>query len=281
MKRPGLLVCVAVVAAVNLGIALLVAGDRKGPPDAVVMLDERELRLESDPGDDNNAVRLAWRLQPAAPSRAASEPGLAVAIGPRALEALGFDVSLRPGDPAAAAFYRAIPARPAFIVFDLADEAVAPRVAAWQERARAASDAEAVDDTLIAAAPSRASRLVPIDAGPDPDALRARYADRSRYLVLPGVVRLRLLDVEGRAGGPALVGEIAGVSPERLLVPHTGRGVFERLPDAREPEHGRGWAGDITLARSPWPPRYRVEVLVGRQYQLRIGRVELLVPHAP
>jgi hypothetical protein len=281
MTHPGLLVCAAVVTAVNLGLALLVASDRNGPPDTVAVLDERELRLETDRGDDNNAVRLAWRVQPAAPSRAASEPGLAVGIGPRALEALGFDVSIRPGDPAAAAFYRAVPARPAFIVFDLAEGAVAPRVAAWQERARAATDVETVDEATIAAAPMLASRLVPVDAGPDAEALRARYADTSRYLVLPGVVRLRLVDVAGRAGGPVLVGEIAIVSPERLLVPHTGRRVFERLPEVQARGQGPARAGDVTLVRTSWPPRYRVEVIVGRRYLPRVGRVELLVAPAP
>lgn len=297
--RTGPLVGIVLVAAVNLGIAATVVYDRAGEPDMVLMLDERELPMADDARDDNSAVQLVWRFQAAAPSRDTREPGLPVALGPSQLAALGFDVSVRPGDPVAARFYAAVPGRPAYVVFDTADAAVRPRIAEWQARARAevregittsvpgdtpaeagdtAAEEAPFDESFVAAAPARASRLVPIDAAPDAAALRARYPDRQRYLILSTVVRLRLFDPDARAGGPALYGEIGLVLPSRLLVPHASRQAFDQLrPSPGRPQRPAP-AGGITLAQSPWPPRYRVELIVGRRYRPRIGRVDVILP---
>lgn len=284
--RRVLLLPIAIAGLVNLGIAALVVADRGGEPDTVVTLDERELWLGGEMRDDSSAVRLHWRFQPAAPSRTTAEAGLPVALGPRTLEAIGFDVSVRPGAPEAEKFYAGVPGRPAFVVFDLASEALASRIAAWQARARSELEgrdpagAPGLDESAIAAAPARASRLVPVDAGSDAEALRLRYADRKRYVILPAVVRLRRLERAGGAGGPALVGEVGGLLPETLLVPPSSRRAVEPLRARDETRRLPPHAGGVTLAQSPWPPRYRVEIAVGRRMRPRILRVDVINPPA-
>ena len=69
-----------------------------------------------------------------------------------------------------------------------------------------------------------ASRLLAVDLGPDPAALRAEYPDRSRYLILPATYRADFIgpvrDSSGTITAPARVtGRITQLLPGTLAVP--------------------------------------------------------------
>ncbi len=76
---------------------------------------------------------------------------------------IGFDCSVPPGAPSAVSHYRRQPAREALVVFQLGGPV-----------------------------------LTPVDTGRDFRALRVRYADQGRYLIVPALVRARLRYEEGK-----------------------------------------------------------------------------------
>ncbi len=198
----GFFAAAAAVAVVNAVVLAGVARNRSGPPEAVVSLDERELALVERPREYGGvALRLQYQDAPLDGEDAGWEPPLAPVVDQPALAALGFDCSVAPGDARAAAFYRRALPRPAFVVFTVGGPEWERRVAAWQEARRAwidqqvagrrlAPDAAARLRAEVDAAPERLSRLLPVAAGRDAEALRRLYPDRGRYLILRGVVRL-------------------------------------------------------------------------------------------
>jgi hypothetical protein len=73
------------------------------------------------------------------------------------------------------------------------------------------------------------SRLVPVDAGLDPDDLATRYPDGKTHLITAGVVALR---GGGSRATPWVDGDLVSLDPRGIHVP---RGLAERLRLARRP----------------------------------------------
>ena len=95
------------------------------------------------------------------------------------------------------------------------------------------------------------SRLVPVDAGPDFDALRARYP--SGHLIARAIVNLSYLGPNDR--GPLLYGTIKEIVPSTISVPAYLRAPLMSLPARASSEPD----GPHTLV----PPRYTAEVASG------------------
>lgn len=290
MSRRAFLVALAVVLVVNAGALVSVARNRAGEPDATLVLEERELELQ--PGDgDNSGLLLRLRYQHASfdldPRTAVPEDTLAPRFIDQAkLEALGFDCSVAAGNAEATAKYRAVLPRPAFIVMVLGGPEWERRVSAWQERRRRHTDdlvargelkgdAETRARTEIAEAPRRLSRLMPVDAGRDAAALRAMYPDRSRYLILRGVVRLHLIEASAR-GGPSLHGDLDRVFPVVVNVPRALHAPLDALGPPPRPARGAGVTRDRSAAMLDHAPRYEVRVSAGRTFQPWVTEVRLL-----
>ena len=125
------------------------------------------------------------------------------------------------------------------------------RLASWQERVGRE------DDGGSAAVPERASRLVAIDAGRDPVALRARYPDRQHTLLVPAVVRM-WLDPGRRGGGPAIRGGIGQFLPAEIQPALGERRALRHLTEASR------WASSYALSHTP---RYRVGVTIGAEFR--------------
>ncbi len=68
------------------------------------------------------------------------------------------------------------------------------------------------------------SRLFAIDAGLDRAALRARYADRGRYLILKGTVRPRLATQDKKTW---VTGYVSALAVTQINVPHALRPMLE------------------------------------------------------
>jgi hypothetical protein len=267
--RRGLVVALSVVAAVNLGVALDVFRDRAGEAVSAITLDERELVLER-PTREGGVTTLRWRFQPEGWPDAGAPCCPPPRIDQRALEALGFDCSVPPGAPGATEHYRGVLPRRAILVFELGGPEWRSRLETWQQRSRdelvrllSAGSLTAGEETArreaIDRAAERVSRLVLVDLGPDVEPLRIRHADRSRYLLLPGLVRLRHRDGAG-GGGPLLSGSVVEVFPAELSVPKASAPALAGLGPTvapRPPDRQR-------VEQIGHAPRYTVHVETGR-----------------
>ncbi|HCZ13091.1 MAG TPA: hypothetical protein DHV85_00540 [Candidatus Accumulibacter sp.] len=99
---------------------------------------------------------------------------------------------------------------------------------------------------------AHASRLFAIDAGLDSDALRARYPDRSRHLILRGTVRpiVRQHDEQHH-----LAGYLDKITIGQINVPFALRPLLEPLRDIGRP------------APAERTPRYQVQIVIGQRLE--------------
>jgi hypothetical protein len=157
------------------------------------------------------------------------------------LKAIGFDLSIPAGNPDAERHYqRALP-KLAWVVLEYDGPA-------WQEIDRRRR-LRASDVTVRAVVGM--SRLVPIDAGPDREALMLRYAN-ARTLIVPAVFQVSYLSPT-TTGGPLVYGQVQSLVTTEVTVP---RRVRAELADFRD----RALDPDST----PPGPRFEVDVAVGR-----------------
>jgi len=177
MKCWGVLGTMAVVVAANVYVLIGVAIDRAGGVVQKIELTEQELPIWGTSEDNTGIAVRFWEGR-------GVDSGLP--FDRAKLTELGFDCNVPPEDPSAKWRYRKAPLRRAFVVLEY----------------RGSAGTAGAD---------RRWRLAPVDAGRDAAALRDKYPDQNRYLIVPGLIRLRL-DYEG--GKPAAV---AGYLAELLV----------------------------------------------------------------
>jgi hypothetical protein len=221
----------ALVVMIAVGSMIGAASYNRSSQRLVITLTERELNLAnwSVAEGDQPALQLWIAYQ------ARYEPLDARNWLPESrLREIGFPMDVPPGSPQAAAAYDHVPPRLAWVVFEYDG-------AQWQaiERRRALRDPAAMPPE------QNSSRLVPVDAGADFDALRTRYP--SGHLILRGVIGLSY--IANDPGGPLLHGTLREVVPGRVAVPQQFRSLLAELLHATR--------GDGTQ------PRYAAELAVG------------------
>lgn len=250
--------------------------NRRGEPESRMTLSQRELGTPWNLGvaRDNSGLALAlnWRVNDGS-SVDYSYGGYGYHGGtpewldePR-MKALGFDVARVADEPVGRRrFERQLP-REVLLVLELAGPA-------WQqalERARqnavryeAARQANA-DSKEFAEKAKRAqeqlrleenanSRLFAIDAGLDRAALRARYPDRSRFLILKATLRPRL---ETRDRTTRVTGYVSELAMKNINVPHALRPVLEpvlRTPKRNALDSGASFEATLAVGQrlEPW-----------------------------
>jgi hypothetical protein len=224
---PALIVLLAVA-----GMVAAAGWNTSREPLQVITLTERELALPvrgGAPGDDPG-LQLTLQYE-GRPHPIDSRNWL----GEAQLRAIGFTMHVPAGSPQAVYTYDHVPPRIAWVVFEYEGPA-------WDELERRR-------DLQPADVPPRQhlrSRLVPIDAGPDAERLRARYPS-PRHLIVRALFGLAYLAPAD--GGPLVYGTLRGVIPARVAVPHRFREVLRGLQEAE---------GAVT------EPRYEVDLAVGR-----------------
>ncbi len=195
MTNRGLL---AAAAALLVGNALILGGvmrNRAGDPDAVVRLSERELESWGSTTEGAQEIlnlKLRWNM--------ALGPGENGTWFDRArLEGLGVTDLPAVGDSAVAT-RGARGTYPGYVVLELAG----PAWEHWEARemalrgstapvdSREATPADGMLAPVAEIAGSRGSRLMAVDIGHDPQALRTQYPDRSRYLILPATYQAQI-----------------------------------------------------------------------------------------
>jgi len=280
-SRYSLVAGIALILATNAVIVVGVMSNRSGEPDATVRLTERELTLPGRYGltEENSglSLRLTWRVmdRDRRPDDAMYSWRGPAWLDQAKLAALGFDVTADAGTPEGKRRYGKMLPREVLWVLEYDGEASRQMLGRVQEHLRA-------EEALLAGNPGQKefvdrvnearralyreqrvnSRLVVIDAGTDHRALRAHYADRSRYLIARGQVRIR---VEARAGEQARVsGYVEHLSIEGVNVPLVHRPVLDPFL-ADRPTSGKDTS-----------PRYAVTLNVGRRLEPWIVDVSVM-----
>lgn len=257
--------------------------NRSGEAEARVVLTERELGFGWDSMDRHEnsglALELNWRVE------RSDDEGIDYGLSGKftqpawldqaRMAALGFDTpspSEAAGvDEATERRYRRQQARGVVLVLEYDGPSwqralVRARNAAARDAAAAAANpgseklaGEAKSAAERAASESSAnSRLFAVDAGTDAAALRARYPDRGRYLILKGQVRPAVLFGKGKL---IFGGRISDIAVNRINVPLDLRGELDRIREAPGPRGPNG------------PPRYEVRLATGQRLEPWIEQV--------
>ena len=209
MKHASLWAAAAVVIASNAAALIGVALNRSAVTQQID-LTERELTVDKL-SDDNSGVSLHLRWVNA------FAPDGSGWLGANKLAELGFDVLTPVTDPSAETKYRDVLPRDAFVVLELGGPSWEAWVSSQEERAQRANIA------LGGSSPRTGTRLIAVDAGRDPAALRRRYPDQARYLIVPAIIRLSphwKLDPNTRRSTPdSLSGYIQQVTPGEIHLP--------------------------------------------------------------
>lgn len=226
--------------------------NRGGEPEARMTLSQRELGMPWGWGiaRDNSglALGLNWRVSDASAVEYfyggyGYHGGTPDWLDEQRMQALGFDTAtVAEGNAGRRRFERQLP-REALLVLELAGPAWqaalerARENAARHEAARLANAdskefAEKARRALEASKNEEAlnSRLFAIDVGLDRAALRAKYPDRSRFLILKARLRPRL---ETRDRKTRVTGYVSELAVQQINVPHALRPALE--PALRQP----------------------------------------------
>jgi hypothetical protein len=269
-------------------VALLAAAgwNRRGEPAYELSLTERELALPGARMDEGTGLELSLMMTHRAPGvlrRAArwkrhELPSIDYEWLDRAkLGALGFRIDLDPGHPDAAHHYSHAMPRRAYLVLEYDGDAWNRWIAGREEQveqlrgevAEGTADPGTLADAeaLLALDRTMRSRLFPVDAGLDADALRRRYGDRQRHAVVAGLIRPRIIRDQDEE--PVLSGDPFGLVVSLVQVPHTLRQPLEDLlPEENWSElEKRERAAAESGWPSPSPPRYRALMAIGRRHE--------------
>jgi hypothetical protein len=189
---------IGIVLVANAGALALVARNANGVPDAVVTLTEREMRV-TNVGTDSTGMTLSLQWNHDAATEWFDRAKLA---------AIGFDCSIDPEAQGAEDHYYglAVLPRAVYVVLEY-DPGRVPEVRP-----------QPADGRGVKTVPEYDPRLTPIDAGSDPQALRAKYPDRHRHIVTSGVVRA-LWSRPSPQERPRLRGRVIFVLPGEVYVP--------------------------------------------------------------
>ena len=278
------LVLFAIAQAVVLARAF---GNRSGTPEARVVLTEREL-WRSSYGEKDEDTGLQTRLRWMERWRGETDPR---SLGAGKLRALGFDVSVPPGDERAEWAYRRFHRRRAWVVLEMEGQAWREeirhrRLEIEKSRAQAAAqgaqcqcDPKSEEEGLVRDLRSQ-SRLFAVDAGLDPEALRRSYPDRGRFLILPGTIGISVqTPYDQPKSPPAVLGSLSDLAVSELDVPLRLRPVFEEARRRHDREReAKGAAGEVWGQEEPG---YRIAVAVGHRYEPWIAAAELLPEPKP
>mgnify|MGYP001210821355 FL=1 len=274
MKRPGLLIALALVVIVNIVVLTGVSANRRGEPDTI-WLTERELPLAYSyygAGTENSGVslNLTWNRYETDWSW----------LNAAKMTELGFTIPRRANDDEDHRSYRRPLPRKAYVVLEYDGER-------WQAfrreklEKRAELETQVAQEKLLPEAAERqreqidyqlatASHLFAIDAGLNPSELRQRYPDQTRYLISLARVRLNYWYPRGneKEADDQVRGTIAQLLPNSIHVP---------LPEQKDLKAivGDTWPRRRLYSKEEGPARklYRVKLHYGARHEPWIAAV--------
>ncbi|MBU1331501.1 MAG: DUF4824 family protein [Gammaproteobacteria bacterium] len=242
---------IAGLALIGLTNAVVLAGvvwNRQPPLDSRLHLSERELGTTTTYWHEDNSG-LALRLNYRWPSRANDDLRY-LPISAEKMSELGFEVPQALTEQSVQRYRRQL-SRDAVLVLELNGPAYEHEVAlartAHAEALRlqkAVPDSEKLQNARVSAANAleyeiqRASRLLVVDVGLDPQVLRARYPDRQRYALVHAVVQVQTHNLAAESTDPSqpprwtwhLGGTASAPGMQRLNLPQHWHATFAGLP---------------------------------------------------
>lgn len=254
------------LAATNIVVLSGVAYNRGGIPEALIILTERELQLPSMVHEENSglALRLAWRALGRVEDYSYNDDWRSpLWFDAEKVKELGFTVNNAPDSGDTERYYQKQLPKEVFIVLEYNGESYREVLQRAELALEEAKDLYVLDrenkklrDSFKTAEKNLArerimkTRLFAIDAGRDPQKLREKYPDRTRFIIARGVVRPKYI---GENKTKKVAGHITGLSIEKIHVPLRHRQVFDAvLKESRIPEENGIRA-----------PRYQVELAYG------------------
>ena len=238
----------ALILVANAVALIGVAYNRSGEPESRVNLSQRELgRPWNSYGNKENSslsLTVEWRVpKPDAESYYTyygSHGGSPAWLDEKRMAELGFDVQSAKGDDARRDKYISQAERQVLVVLELAGagwqqalERARQRLAHQESLRRASPEAKELIEAEKRARENLAreekenSRLFAVDVGTDLAALRTKYPDRNRYLILKGKLRLHSSILDKK---PVITGYMGELSVRQINVPHALRGGLEAMP---------------------------------------------------
>ena len=284
MRRRGPLLALVLVVVVDAIVLAGVAWNRRGEPEASLVLTERELPIGYIDKEDTG---LWLRLDLAGSSYRwlkDEDEKLPDWSSPERLARLGFDVGVPVADSKAEVFYsKALPLqRYAVLEFEgdswrrwlarkeRAIEDLKRKVERGEERPTEVEDAQ----DRLEYARMRESRLFIIDVDRDPAELRRRYPDRSRHIVAGAIVGLAFRKPWNpetkKDGDPFLEAYVTELLVNELHVPRRLRphlDAVRRQDQAHQEALRRGDNVAREAQDSPRGPRYEVTLAYGRRHE--------------
>ena len=275
MRSPLLVTAIGLLVVSNAFVLTHVALNRSGAPDSEMELTARELQFYGT-GGDNSSVVFMLRWTNTAPEYPTGPPTDTRGwFDQQKLEELGFDLSVPADSPRASRFYENQRSREAFVALELEG----PAWAAWLK------DREPRLKTEISYGPQvslenrididrqTTPRLVAIDVGRDAAALRRKYPDRGKVMILPALVRAMLnMKIPASRKGPAraayLRGAISRLAIESINVP-------EPLSRRLDGQSYSPWTFDGQQIKINQPP-YSVLLRVGSKHEPWVVDIKLL-----
>ena len=255
-----------------------VAVNRFGKPEAVIEFTERELSIPYYKMNDENsglALHLNWRTLPESkddiyPSY--SRWGSPAWFNAQKLTEIGFvmDETTCPEEDSKR---KELLPKDAFIVLEYDGDAYQEALQRAERSLKKAEDALKANEkdkelqdgfkgasNKLEAERNSASRLFAIDAGLDAGKLRQRYPDRSKFIIMRGIVRLECWSNKNRK---EVVGYIADIRINKINVPLSYRKLFDSIE-----------AQDKSLKHGDESPPYKVQVIYGSRFEPWIQRVD-------
>lgn len=267
----------ALILLVNAVALTGVALNRSGEPESRLRLSERELGLPWawGRGTENSglALGITWRvIEPHGGGEAyvgayGYSGGTPEWLDESRMGALGFDTAQVAESSEGRRRFERQQRREVLLVLELAGPAwqqalarAGDNAARHEAAARANADSKEFADKakrareLLKAEEESNSRLFAIDAGLELAALRAKYPDRSRFLILKAHVRPRL---DSRERKTRVTGYVSELAVPTVNVPHALRpGLEPALRAAPRAPRGRPQSFEVTLAvgqrLEPW-----------------------------
>jgi hypothetical protein len=267
-----MIVGVALIVLTNAIVLGGVAYNRSGEPDSTITLTERELALpyRYRRNDENSGIhlRISYRKNISRFDGRAYWYGQEPAwLDDKKLSALGFDMSrsIAPGKDSY--FYQRRRVREVILVLEYEGAAYQEELKRTQEKIaelesefsesqgnkRTGNELNRVN-TKLQREKESASRLFVIDAGLDSNQLRKEYTDRTKYLLINGLVGVRVKD--SGTSHPSLIGFIQSLSNETIHVPLPHYNFLETV-----------MAEDSKNRSQNNPPRYKATINIGQRLE--------------
>ena len=276
----------AMIAGVSLIIvtnAIVLAGvsyNRSGEPESTITLTERELSLPYRYlGKEENSgihLRLTHRSRDSGYfSRDYKQSEILDWFNKEKLAALGFDVSQPVNGGMEERHYQRLSEKEVILVLEYngtayqgvleaaqkhVDDLLAEQTQNNGKKSKKKNHKLSRAENNLSREKTSASRLFVIDAGLDRDVLRKKYADRTKYLLMKGLVKARIKD--DRSGGKRLVGYIKSLSNKTVHVPLQHHEVLEAVVE------------EDTRRKQDEPPRFEATINIGQRLEVWLVSVE-------